>query len=317
MEYQNSVQIGIKEIRDKHFDLIIAASGFEKRCNTLFLNYSFNANKKVAFAFSEKKNESNHKCNDEFFISKGFELLTISGEESKDIDVYLNLFLSSLEKDTIELLIDYSSMTRIWYAKIINFFASDNVALKNVSIYFSYTPTSFNLPKKNCPVRFAGSLMQFEPVRANNKPLALIVGLGIDQDKASYLIKKINPVHLTLMYADPAFDKKYVETVLRTNRKLIDSIEIRNLLNYPLADNLLTSQILTDLCLILRMRYNVIIAPLGPKVFSLCSLLFSTNYPDVDVWRVSSGAGNTIYDRIPSNVPVILKAKFVNDEHSY
>lgn len=314
MEYQGSVQVDIQEIREKQFDLIIAASGFETRSITLFQNYYIAAPKKVAFAFTEKTADIKRKNNDAFFISQGFTMIDCSGENTESIQEFLIDYFSKIEKDSIEILIDYSSMTRKWYADIINLILTKTFHFQNISVFFSYTPAGFNLPKKNTTVKFADSLLVHEPAKNSNKPLALIIGLGIDSAKASYLIKKLNPSELIIMYADPAYEKKYVETVLNNNRKLIELVEIRKILNYPLANIGVTNEILTPLCLALRMKYNIIIAPLGPKVFSLNSLLLSAMYPDIDVWRVSSGDREPVYDRVPSKDPIILNARFIEED---
>lgn len=318
MEYNHSEQTNLKYLQGKHFNLVIAASGFEKRSITLIETLEYSADRKVVFAFSERQNIFNRENNDKFFISKGFEFVKASGEDSSVIQGFLSDFFSSFSEDFIEILVDYSCMTRIWYATLINFFSSNASSLKYVSIFFTYTPAGFNLPKKIKPVKIAESLIHKESLNGKtSKPLALVIGLGIEKNKAEYLVKKLNPAQVILLYADPALEKDYVKAVLRNNRELIDSVEMRNLLNYPLEDMIVTTEILTNICLILRMKFNVIIAPVGPKIFSLISILLTTRYPDIDVWRVSSGAGEPLFDRLPANDPLVYKVSFVNDDEDF
>ncbi len=314
MDYYHSSQTSMRELQGKHFNLVLVASGYEKRSTTLIESLEYTADRQIAFAFSEKKNVFHREENDNFFLSRNFELITVSGQDAEIIKNFLIDYFTVSSEEYIEILIDYSCMTKIWYATLINFFIESTYDVKYVSTFFAYTPAGFNLTKKGKPVKVADSLIHKEPVKFKTiKPLALIVGLGIEHKKAEYIVKKLKPAQLILMYADPAIEKGYVEAVLRNNRNLIESVEIRNLLNYPLEDMEVTTEILTSLCLILRMKYNIIIAPAGPKVFSLLSLLLAANYPDIDVWRVSSGSGEPAFNRIPAKDPLIFKVNFINE----
>ena len=89
MEYYSSVQTDIKAIRPKHFDIIISASGYEKRSITLFQGYNFTAGKKIVFAFLEKQSEGNRQENDAFYRENGFEFVPLSGEDTCGIYKFL------------------------------------------------------------------------------------------------------------------------------------------------------------------------------------------------------------------------------------
>jgi hypothetical protein len=61
----------------------------------------------------------------------------------------------------------------------------------------------------------------------------------------------------------------------------------------------------------------VILASLGPKVFSLNCILISTRFADMEVWRVSSGQNLNVVDRLPIGEPLILQVDFSNEEDDY
>lgn len=53
----------------------------------------------------------------------------------------------------INILIDYSSMTKVWYASIINYLISTTKICDFVKIHFSYTPALYTNLNKIGPVR--------------------------------------------------------------------------------------------------------------------------------------------------------------------
>lgn len=128
--------------------------------------------------------------------------------------------------------------------------------------------------------------------------------------------KTLKPALTMLLYADPSHDLKYVEKVFNNNRELIEETEVRNLYNFP-TNLKKTNELLTNLCLSLRTKYNVVIAPVGPKVLSLLALLLASRFPDINVVRISSGASAAVYDRVPCNDPLIYAAEFVSDDLDY
>jgi hypothetical protein len=314
MDFVNFRQVELPDLLNNHFDLVIAASGYETRSISFFNDNQLNAAKKVAFAFCEKSLETTRKYNDKAFIEKGFDLIQASGEDHNVILNFLKLELRKIQKEKINILIDYSSMTRKWYAAIIHFLVAEQLECNKLHAYFTYTPAQINLTRKDSSILYAESVLPVPSFRHNNLPLTLIIGIGINSDKATHLIKKLNPDHLVLLYADPGFERSFVETVLKNNHKLIESVEIRHIVNYPAHDIEKTYQILKDICFELRAKHNIIIAHLGPKVLSFSSILLNISYPYVDIWKVQSKEGKSALDRIPIAKPVNVVVNFTHDD---
>ncbi len=65
----------------------------------------------------------------------------------------------------------------------------------------------------------------------------------------------------------------------------------------------------------LRTRYNVVLAPSGPKLISLLSLLLAARYPDITVVRVSPGTHSKAVERISCAQPLVYSVEF-SSEHS-
>jgi hypothetical protein len=65
---------------------------------------------------------------------------------------------------------------------------------------------------------------------------------------------------------------------------------------YPISDFVTTSLTLSSLIVPLKESHRTILAPLGPKPFSLACLVQAIVNPEVDVWRISGGISNKPID---------------------
>jgi hypothetical protein len=314
MEFSELQQIDPEDLSSLKFDVFIAVSGYERRCSYLLENYKIKADKRIAIGFTEKSGELFRKRNNEILKAHGFQFITASGNDSQQLNSSLISLLYDLKRKKLKILIDYSCMTKMWYSSIINFLLSEEHNIKKAQAYFSYTPAKFDKPKKQKSIKYAHSVILGKRCFDPDKPTALIIGLGVEKNRATYLQQMVKPEHTILMYADPAPDRNYVECVFDNNQEIIATVGARNLINYPLEDQQKTNEMITNICLDLRMKYNVILAPLGPKVHALSCLLLSSRYPDIDVWRVSAGSNESIYDKTPDGPPLILKVLFSDDE---
>ena len=119
MKITRSTQIAIDELSTLKLDLLIVASGYEKRA--IFIpNMNLNAEKKVVIGFDENKKNSTRRSNDKYYKSYKYDYIYTSGSEDSCILTYLNKFIEQTSKINLEIPIDYSSMTRIWYGTIID-----------------------------------------------------------------------------------------------------------------------------------------------------------------------------------------------------
>ncbi|MNX90503.1 hypothetical protein D3C86_1225570 [compost metagenome] len=113
------------------------------------------------------------------------------------------------------------------------------------------------------------------------------------------------------LYSKPSFDVRFSDAVEENNKKLIEDLG-ENVITFPFNDLLSIERILTSLYFSLRDEYNVIIAPLGPKPFTLIAMLLSIKFDDIDVWRVSSGSDFNKYNRQAyEDEFVICEIKFI------
>lgn len=65
---------------------------------------------------------------------------------------------------------------------------------------------------------------------------------------------------------------------------------------------------LTLFCDDLLRNYRVILAPCGPKPFTLLSLITAIKLPDIDVWRISSGKAAPTIDKVADGEVFFLRS---------
>ena len=313
MEYLLAEQVPFDQLYIVDFDLIIAVSGYEERCTYLVDKIKTGDALCRVLAFSEKKNELSRPGNDVRFRELGFEFTEQSGNECPETEELLTEIIDS-GKSQINILVDYSCMTKLWYASILNYFSTAELDFKRVSVFFSYTGALYSEPQKPGPLKIAEPIGCRMPVITSSKPVALVMGLGYEKERADMLTSSMNPDNIYVFYADPSDDQRFVEKVYINNFRLIDSLHRDQVITYPIRDLRKIDELLTDLCLDLRLEYRVILAPLGPKPFSLCCLLLAARYPDIEVWRISAGKAERPYDRKAHGEPLIYKIMFGQEE---
>ncbi len=314
MELADIQQLEFESVKNEHFDVLIAVSGYEKRCSYLSEHLPLNQFTKLVFAFTEKNKDAYRIENDEFFRKRDFEFIDSSGSTGNEIQKTLESVLNSFEQEKIRILIDYSCMTKEWYATIVNYFVNWDMKLKEVDLVFSYTPSAFEKSKKRSILKRKKHKYPDKQINSQNKPVSLVLGLGYDQDQAFELINRLRPARTFAFYSDPSIDNRFVKEVESRNNEILNSLPPENVYRYPMDDLKKINLILKDLCVDLRLDSQLILAPLGPKPFALSCMLLSARYPDIWIWRLHSDSSDQYYDWHPFGKPLICKAVFRKDD---
>ena len=269
------------------FDLFIAASGYEQRASFIS-NNGINAEKKIVLAFEDNKEHSNRIINDAFFEKKGFKFIPIN----------------------INILIDYSSMTRVIYGGILKYFRMLDKSDIKIKLYFSYSIAEYVAPPEIEPETF-----NFYPINSYcnlslpTKATALIAGLGYEKKRVFGLREYFDAEALYLFYTDKS---PYTDIVKIKNKEVITSVSENNLFPYILSDMLYTKMLLYDLCETLNEKFRIVIAPCGPKPFTLLCFITSLSISNVDIWRISAGDddNDAIMNRKPTGDTISIELVF-------
>lgn len=284
-------QIEFEELIHLDFDIFVMAISHEKRFQTLNSKEELKFKKKVILSYSYDQGFSDHEKN-----------RTYSVDSENYVETMINMLDIEIElistKKNINILVDYSSMTKSWYYTIMSYFTLKELNFENVNIYFSYTPSIYSDPLEPKHNSFIDPIPGRFNIPSLDKPKALIVGLGYENKKAEGIIEYLDPKITFALYSSPSLDDRFSTTVEENNKNLIFDLK-DNVIKFPFDDLLSIERILTSLYFSLKDDYNVIIAPLGPKPFTFIAMLLSIKYDDIDVWRVSSGSDFNKYDREP------------------
>jgi len=318
MELIHAHQLSFPELRAEQFDVLIAASGYETRCIELTSKMSIKKNaQKYVLAFKEKTKDSKRKANDKFFSKAGFHSITVSGEDKKELHVLLDKIFNRSREKEIKIFVDYSSMTKMWYAAILEYLMEKELPIDKIDIYFGYTPAKYVPPRNVKHLKNASPIMGEETISTSYKPIALVLGLGYEPQRAEFMVKKVQPNKIIILYPDPGFEMEYVGLIKKNNQKLVESLPPENIYCYSIRSLESIDSMLTSIALQLRLKYRIIIAPLGPKPFSLLSILLGIRYPDIQIWRASAGKKEFKYEREPFGDPLIYRCSFHVEGFTY
>ncbi len=278
MKIKYGQQIDASDINGEKIDLFLFANNTEER---KFTSYSFIKriaciNKTYSLYYQNSKLESIEKV----------ENTTVNSYE-KLIEILDNELMSNIES-TFTIFVDYSCMTKSWYYTILLYLSNKKLNKEKITVFFSYTPSVFSdpfSPKPNseiCP-------LPGKYIIPSNKPKALIVCLGYEENKAQGIIDQLDPALTFLFYTDPALDDKFVDVIKSNNKSILDEFEESYKITYPFGNLLLLEQKLSSVYFKLKDNYKIIIAPLGPKPFTLVSMILSIIFQDIEIWRVGNG----------------------------
>jgi hypothetical protein len=314
MELIHTCLIDHRELTHQKFDVIIAASGYQERCTYLMQNIKQKNNIRLLITFNEDNLKKVRSLNEKYFTDLGFTTVEASPDDSKEINRILKKICSSFNTDELKILVDYSCMPKKWFAIILDYFMRNELSIKLLSIYFSYTPTEFILKKSSSSIKYFGPILNSDQHLPSSKPVSLIIGLGRSSDIAVEVISKIKPERMFFFLPDPAFDESYTDYIRESNSRIINMLPEDHLLTYPANDTDEINSQLTSLCLDLRLDSRVMILPHGPKTFALISLLLAARYPDIWLWETITKTSTTENEGKPYREPVVTKAIFCQED---
>lgn len=306
MKIVNKIEeIEPEQLAEIVFDLAITSSGYESRAVFLDANFKLLSKRKLVVAFDNYQNEQVRLQNDKYFDKVGYQKILTSGNNDGDILEWIR----DLDfKGDINILIDYSCMTRVWYSGIIKYFALlEKHELNTANLYFSYSQSVYSPPPKHSiPNKYVQPINNYYGISSPQKPTALIIGLGNENIRA-FGLKELFDAEPFLFYTDPSNGNQYTADVEYSHRELLSLTPDDKVFKYPLHNINYLHFVLNLLCKNLIQSHKVVIAPCGPKPFVLAALLNSFLMPDTSVWRISPGEEGVPFDHAPCGKVYIAK----------
>ncbi|RZJ82648.1 MAG: hypothetical protein EOO20_24220 [Chryseobacterium sp.] len=262
------------------FDIGIFASGYESRSSHLAKNLDLSKIKnKIVLGFDENSDNAVRQKNDRFYAEWGFTSLVISSQEERLIYAELiNLFEKVGKKQEINILVDYTSMARIWYSGILNFIRLQNSGCVNVYLNYSIglheeTLVDYNYSSINSIPFHEGTLS------TNNKTL-LVLAIGFSPYLIKSVIEEIEPNTTIGILPIPNYEDTYKEFTDKIKDDILTG-DISEWLNSPINDLESIFRTYAEISNINLSTKDIIFLSLGPKIFTLASLLVSQRFPQV------------------------------------
>lgn len=219
---------------------------------------------------------------------------------------------SDIARATVRPLIvaDISSMNRSRIAGLIHLCAGGPFA-GNCDLELVYFPSTFESHKHPYePLESFGPVHdEFAGWPADQEmPLALLIGLGTEPRRADGIVETVEPDILGLF--EPHGDEhEFLDDVRTENRRVREVAGAPT--PYWVRDPQATFQMLRSSVELLSRRAQVIIVPLGPKVFCAIAVGVATSLgPEVGVWKASAGRGVRPINVQGADEPVIARMSF-------
>lgn len=303
-------QLHYPEVQNKIFDFFIAASGFESRASFQAKEFIGIARSKIVLGFKSESGHPNRLINDNYFKKNGFEFIIIDSEVADNMklkDIVDRINQVAIKQTNVDVYIDYSSMTKNWYAYFLYAFKT---LISNITITLGYSHAKYvPFNGKHLLNRVVKPLLGYCNLSIPSKPTALIIGMGNEPNRIYGLKEYFDSVPY-LFYSDNSYNSDYSSEIELLHNDLLNETSAENIFHYPIYDLNYTNYLLSNLCNVLIKSYRVIIAPCGPKPFALLAMINSLMHENLlEVWRISPGDSLSKIDREPSGLISIIEVK--------
>lgn len=268
------------------YDVAILASGYEQRCTHVARKLGTTPARDVlVLGFDSLRQTQQRACNDRYFERKWPDSqMLLSGSDDGPVYQWLSDRVP-VPRDGLRMLVDYSSMSRLWYAALLNWAryasGSGTIALDmvySVGAYDSrYTPIVID--EMLLVPGFEGGAFRL------NEAVA-VFGLGVYGVMAQCVLDHIEPDRVYAFYADPGANRNYARHVCRDNAAILE--RARAALPVPLAPVSEVAYTLASMVLPELRTSEVLLIPMGPKPHVLAALVVALWHKEVGCLRVSA-----------------------------
>jgi hypothetical protein len=295
----------------KHYDIAIACCGYEER-SSFVCRQGLQGSAKMALDY-EDVGLGSADSNRRLYRELKWNLTSIDNAWA-EIRTLIETFTTSPEQP-VSLCVDISSMKRKTISGIIELLI---LCKKKLTVDFIYCPACYDENSKAAEIR---ETLTAEPMseffvgdrRPSDIPLALIMGIGLKKQRVNGLISTLEPADTWLFMAingDPRYEKE--EERLHGNIMLQDGVR---LCHYDVQSLCSTYYSLESLCFATSIDYRTLLAPSGPKIFTLACLLVSATTGSLRpaVWRIGDSASGARVDVKELGITVSSRVEFVAD----
>lgn len=272
----------------EEYDICLFASGYESRCTNIASQVKKEAvTQPLVFGFTEEAKTENRIKNDKFFSGTwGCEPILLSGDDEKPIYDCLNHYTQAVDRP-LRLLLDYSSMSRLWYTAVLNWarFAASG---RNVTIDFVYSIGEYKENQHGFVIRDMVSIPGCEGRAYRLRESVAVFGLGFHGAAALCVLDHLEADSVYAFLASPGSKPDYVRKVRDLNKELIENRKMKHVLELPLDNVESCYRTLAETIARYRPDGEITLVPMGPKPHVLASILVAMRFPEVACIRISA-----------------------------
>jgi hypothetical protein len=272
------------------YDIALLASGYESRCTYLPSIIQRDAVERAAvFGFSDFRAEPRRVENDEYY-SKMWGVQPVIAESRDDSPIYgaLRPLLAETGRP-LKVLVDYSSMSRLWYAAALNWARFSDYS-GDVLLDFVY---SVGAHRDTLAPLVIEDILSIPGCEGGPVPLfkaVAVFGLGFEGLASLCVLDRLEPDIVYSYLASPAAFPDYPDRTRRNNQELLDNYSRVNL-ELPLASVATAYRLLGELIEPHRADADITLVPMGPKPHVLAAILLALRFEEIACLRVSGGRG--------------------------
>jgi hypothetical protein len=295
------------------YDVGIFASGYEARCT--FIPKIFeggNVNTPVVLGFKDLADAEPRKAHDKYFRNHWkMEPEIASSANDFVIQALLNA-IASKGGQVSKLLVDCSSMSRLWYSGILNWARYGNSAEETV-LTFVYALGRYEDKYPPMIIEDMVSIPGCEGGALRSQQSLAIFGLGFNGWAALSVLERLEADDVFAFIASPGASPEYPERVRMLNQDFLEEPRVKqHVLELPLRSVETSYRYLSELVTPHRFKDSVTLVPMGPKPHVLASILVSMRFPEVSCMRVSAKRGRP--EKVEPNGEVVAARVVIRKE---
>jgi hypothetical protein len=294
-------RLTLAQEREVGYDLVFVTLGYESRTTAVPAELLTSKDRIVAIGFDHNRGAA-YASNSNWYASHGIRIIDSVSDDAfpRIVAEELGQFTKNTARsiEPIRVACDVSCLNRFRIASILAT-AIPLVEQGKIELDIWYALAEFQPPDRGFaqnefvgPVhsRFAGWF------RDPGRPIALVAGLGYEQGKVMGATEYVQASKV-IAFVPTSPITEYEPELRRANESLLVELADRDVIEYSVGDPVGTLAILDSAIRGLEEEHNVVILPLGPKIFSVLALLVQPFHADSSVWRVSSGR-----NRLPRDI---------------
>ncbi len=269
------------------YSALIATLGYEERAQFVASQVKGDADLLIAIDY-ESFGDLDYDQNARWFRSLGFQFVRPGNIR----DFVRDLAIRQSERlEPCHILVDISCMTRETMADLLSGLWIANGRPLVVDIV--YAPAVFQAPPVSRePIERSGPVTHELAgwTEHSERPLTAAIGLGYEPEKAMGTVEYLEVSQSTWAFIPTGNDPRYDAAVSKANHFFLAGLPSEHHLRYSIGRPLELVASLESLVFGLVKKSRPILVPLGPKIFAAaCCLVGYQHWPDVAVWRVTSG----------------------------